>query len=179
MANPIVQQINAELESLQKELTQFKSSVEYLNGAKAHVKEAVASVNHAEAHFTKKIEELKNTYTAFIELTAAVSGVISKIDSVNFPERLDGIENTVKETIAILNETRKSTLDELNKASQIIVKADFDGRFKNLQNAVDSSVSANVEVARTIEKQKLAHKIEVISGTMFLAIRGKDIEMRF
>jgi len=53
-------------------------------------------------------------------------------------------------------------LDELKKASQIIVKADFDGRFKKLQNAVDSSVSANVEVAKSIEKQKLAHKIEVL-----------------
>jgi predicted nucleic acid-binding Zn-ribbon protein len=160
MANPIVQQINAELETLQNELTQFKSSVAYLNGAKAHVKEAVASVNHAEAHFNKKIEELKNTYNAFIKLTEEVNRIVSKIDTINFPERLDGIENTISETIAILNDTKKSTLDELKKASQIIVKADFDGRFKKLQNAVDSSVSANVEVAKTIEKQKLPEKID-------------------
>lgn len=160
MANPIVQQINTELESLQKELEQFKSTVEYLNVAESHVKKAVQTVNHAEAHFNKKVEELKNTYDSFIKLTESVSKVISKIDTINFPERLDNIEKTVKETIAYLNETRKATLDELQKASEIIVKADFDGRFKKLQNTIEASVISNEALAKTIEKQKLPEKID-------------------
>lgn len=160
MANPIVQQINTELESLQKELEQFKSKVEYLNVAESHVKKAVQTVNHAEAHFNKKVEELKNTYDSFIKLTESVSKVISKIDTINFPERLDNIEKTVKETIAYLNETRKATLDELQKASEIIVKADFDGRFKKLQNTIEASVISNEALAKTIEKQKLPEKID-------------------
>jgi prefoldin subunit 5 len=160
MANPIVQQINAELESLQKELEQFKSTVEYLNLAEGHVKKAVQTVNHAEAHFNKKVEELKATYDSFIKLTDAVSKVVAKIDTVNFPDRLDKIEKTVKETIAYLNETRKATLEELQKASEIIVKADFDGRFKKLQNTIDASVKSNEALANTIEKQKLPEKLE-------------------
>lgn len=160
MANPIVQQISAELETLQKELRQFKSTVEYLNGAKSHVKEAVQSVNHAEAHFNKKVEELKNTYTAFIKLSDAVTNLVLKIDTVNFPERLESIEKTVKETITYLNETRKATLEELQKASEIITKSDFDGRFKKLQGSIDSSVKSNEELANSIEKQKLPEKID-------------------
>lgn len=160
MANPIVQQINAELESLQKELEQFKATVEYLNLAEGHVKKAVQTVNHAEAHFNKKVEELKATYEAFIKLTDSVGEVVAKIDTINFPERLDKIEKTVKETIAYLNETRKSTLEELQKASEIIVKADFDGRFKKLQNTIDASVKSNEALANTIEKQKLPEKLE-------------------
>lgn len=160
MANPIVQQINAELESLQKELEQFKSTVEYLNLAESHVKKAVQTVNHAESHFNKKVDELKNTYDSFIKLTDSVSKVISKIDTVNFPERLDKIEKTVKETITYLNETRKATLDELQKASEIIVKADFDGRFKKLQNSIETSVGSNEALANTIEGQKLPEKID-------------------
>lgn len=160
MANPIVQQINAELESLQKELEQFKATVEYLNMAEGHVKKAVQTVNHAEAHFNKKVEELKATYDSFIKLTDAVNKVVAKLDTVNFPDRLDKIEETVKETIAYLNETRKATLEELQKASEIIVKADFDGRFKKLQNTIDASVKSNEALANTIEKQKLPEKIE-------------------
>jgi hypothetical protein len=159
MANPIVQQINTELENLQKELGQFKSTVEYLNGAKNQVKSAVESVNIAEEHFTKKITELKSTYVAFINLTDAVSSVISKIDKVNFPERLDRIENTVQETIMYLNETRTATLDELKEASEIITKADFDGRFKNLQVSIDSSVKSNENLAKSIEDQHIGVKI--------------------
>jgi len=160
MANPIVQQINAELESLQKELEQFKSTVEYLNLAEGHVKKAVQTVNHAEAHFNKKVEELKSTYESFIKLTDSVGKVITKIDTINFPERLENIEKTVRETITYLNETRKATLEELQKASEIIVKADFDGRFKKLQNTIESSVKSNEVLANTIANQKLPEKID-------------------
>ena len=159
MANPIVQQISAELEILHKELGQFKSTVEYLNGAKNYVKEAVESVNFAETNFNKKVEELKNTYNSIIKLSDSVTAVISKIDTVNFPERLESIENTVKETITQLNETRKATIDELQLASQIITEADFDGRFTKLQGSIDLSVNSNKQLATSIEKQQLGEKI--------------------
>lgn len=160
MANPIVEQINTELAALQKELSQFKETVDYLNDAKAAVKDAVIKVNHSEAHFNSKIEELKKTYNSFLNLSESVSQVIKKIDTVNFPDRLDSIEKTVKETIKYLNETRKATLEELQSASEIITKADFEGRFKKLQTTIDSSVKSNEDLAKSIESQKLPEKIE-------------------
>lgn len=160
MANPIVHQINAELEALQNELKQFKSTVDYLNNAKKHVNNAVESVNHSEANFNNKVEELKQTYDSFIKLTEAVSLVVSKIDSVNFPERLDNIEKTVKSTITNLNEIREATLEELHSASEIITKADFDGKFKKLQFAIDTTVKSNNDTAESIQKLKLIEKID-------------------
>lgn len=178
MANPLVQQIYTELESLQKELEQFKSTVAYLNGAKAQVKLAVDTVNQAENHLNTRIEQLKSTYDAFIKLTNAVDGVIDKLDAVNFPERLDAIENTVKDTIATLNETKVSTLDELKKASQIILDADFDGRFVKLQNAVTASVNANNEVAKSIEKQKLPEKIDGFEKSVNRKLDASNTELQ-
>ncbi|QXP63243.1 hypothetical protein [Polaribacter sp. HaHaR_3_91] len=160
MANPIVEQINEELKTLQDELTQFKSNVDYLNNAKTLVKEAIASVNYSEVNFDKKISELKRTYNSFINLSDKVTSVVLKLDTINFPERLDGIEISVKETITNLNEIKKATLDELKKASEIITKADFDGKFKNLQTTVDSSVKSNKELLETFEKQRIGEKIE-------------------
>lgn len=160
MANPIVQQITAELETLQKELGQFKATVEYLNGAKTHVSEAVQTVNQAETNFKIKIEELKNTYNSIISLSDSVTQIIAKIDTINFPERLDNIEKSVKETIANLNETKNVTIGELQKASEIITKADFDGRFTKLQDAIEISVSTNEALANSIEKQNLPGKID-------------------
>ena len=160
MANPIVQQINAELTALQKELGQFKETVDYLNNAKNSVKDAVIKVNHSEAHFNSKVEELKKTYNSFIKLTDSVSDVISKIDTVNFPDRLDSIEKTVKETISFLNDTRKATLDELQKASEIITKVDFDGKFKALDNLVSNSVQSSDTLTQYISKLKIGEKIE-------------------
>jgi hypothetical protein len=160
MANPIVQQINAELESLQKELDKFKSNVEYLNGAKVLVKGAIQGLNSAEGNFNEKIIELKSTYASFIKLTDAVIAVIAKIDTVNFPERLNSIEETVKGIITNLEETKKATLEELQKASQIITNADFEGKFKNLEALINKSVESSDKLTQYISKLKLAEKFE-------------------
>lgn len=166
MANPIVQQINAELESLQKELDNFKSNVEYLNGAKAIVKDATQALNSSETHFGEKINELKNTYTSFIKLTDAVTATITKIDTVNFPERLNSIEETVKGIITNLEETKKATLEELQKASEIITNTDFEGKFKNLEALINKSVESSDKLTQYISKLKLAEKFEKFEKTI-------------
>jgi ABC-type transporter Mla subunit MlaD len=160
MANPIVQQINTELEALKNKLSEFKSTVTYLNNAKENVTGAIETLHGSEKHFDKKVEELKSTYNSFIKLTDTVSVVISKIDTINFPERLDSIEATVLETIKQLDEIKKETLEELQKASEAISKADFDGKFDDLQKEISVSVKSNNELSEAIEKQKLGEKIE-------------------
>lgn len=159
MANPIVQQINAELTELQKELANFKDTVDYLNGAKSAVKDAVVKVNHSEAHFNKKVEELKSTYNSIIGLSESVSSVIKKLDTINFPERLDNIEKTVKLTIVSLDETKKQTIGEVQKASETIIKADFDKKFKELRDVVNEAVKSSDKLSSTIEKQQLGEKV--------------------
>lgn len=160
MANPIIQQINTELEALKNKLSEFKSTVTYLNNAKENLTGAIETLNGSEKHFDKKVEELKSTYNSFINLTDTVSAVISKIDTINFPERLDSIEATVQETIKQLDDIKKQTLEELQKASEAISKADFDGKFDNLQKEISISVKSNNELSEAIEKQKIGEKIE-------------------
>lgn len=159
MANPIVQQINTELAELQKELAKFKDTVDYLNGAKSAVKDAVVKVNHSEAHFNKKVEELKSTYNSIIGLSESVSSVMKKLDTINFPERLDNIEKTVKLTIVSLDETKKQTIGEVQKASETIIKADFDKKFKELRDVVNEAVKSSDKLSSTIEKQQLGEKV--------------------
>jgi ABC-type transporter Mla subunit MlaD len=159
MANPIVQQINAELTELQKDLAKFKDTVDYLNGAKSAVKDAVVKVNHSEAHFNKKVEELKSTYNSIIGLSESVSSVMNKLDTINFPERLDNIEKTVKLTIVSLDETKKQTISEVQKASETIIKADFDNKFKELRDVVNEAVKSSDKLSSTIEKQQLGEKV--------------------
>lgn len=159
MANPIVQQINTELSELQKELAKFKDTVDYLNGAKTAVQDAVVKVNYSEAHFNKKIEELKSTYNSIIDLIESASLVMKKLDTINFPERLDNIEKTVKMTIVSLDETKKQTIDEVQRASETINKADFDKKFKELRDVVNEAVRYNDKLSSTIEKQQLGEKV--------------------
>jgi prefoldin subunit 5 len=160
MANAVVQQINAEMEELQKQLSQFRSSVEYLNNAKSQVGKAVDAVNKAEENFNNRVNELQNTYNSFIQLSDAVGAVIKKIDTVNFPERLDNIQSTVKDTIKNLNEIKVATISEVQKAANAITKADFDGKFAKLQSGIDTSVKSNQQLADGIQKMKIPEKID-------------------
>jgi ABC-type transporter Mla subunit MlaD len=159
MANPIVKQINAELSEFQKELAKFKDTVDYLNGAKTAVKDAVVKVNHSEAHFNKKVEELKSTYNSIIGLSDSVSSVMKKLDTINFPERLDNIEKTVKLTIVSLDETKKQTIGEVQKASETIIKVDFDKKFMELRDVVNEVVKSSDKLSSIIAKQQLGEKV--------------------
>lgn len=178
MANAVVQQINAEMEELQKQLSQFKSSVEYLNNAKSQVSKAVDAVNRAEDNFNHQVKELKDTYNSFIQLSDAVGAVIQKIDTVNFPERLDNIQATVKDTIKNLNEIKEATITEVQKAANAITQADFDGRFSKLQSGIDTSVKSNQELADGIHKMKIPEKIDEFEKTVTKRISEsyKEIE---
>lgn len=166
MANAVVQQINAEMEELQKQLSHFKSSVEYLNNAKSAVGKAVDSVNTVEDNFNLRVKELKDTYNSFIQLTDAVGVVIQKIDTVNFPERLDNIQATIKDTIKNLNEIKEATITEVQKAANAIMQADFDGRFSKLQTGIDTSVKSNQDLTDGIQKMKIPEKIDEFEKTV-------------
>lgn len=166
MANPIIQQINAELDTLQKELNQFKSTVAYLNGAKENVNNAVLTVNEAKVFYGQKIDELKSTYNSILNLINAVNGAVTKIETINFPERLDNIEKSVNQTIVSINETRTETIDELQIASEAIINADFDSKFNRLQEVVNNSTKANKLLGESIEKQKIPEKIDIFEKTI-------------
>ncbi len=160
MANSSVQQINIELDNLQQELVQFKSTIDYLSNAKQHVENAVESVSQVESSFSAKVEELKNTYTSFIELNKYIEKLLQKIDGIDFPERLTTIEHIVTETISEINEIKVATIEQVQEASKVIIKADFEGRFKELQASVDSSINSNSQLANSVEKLKLRERFD-------------------
>jgi len=139
----ILNQVSAELEELQGQLKQFKSSVEYLNSAKENVRDAVHTVHQAENFHLQKLKEIEVVYSALSSVIGMVEQLSTKIDSVNFPERLTSIDNRVGLVIKEINESSKATLEELKTASQAITKADFQGRFKKLEELTNTSMSAN------------------------------------
>ena len=178
MANTVVQQINSELENLQKELIRFKPTVDYLNDAKANVNSAVNALNKGERDFHKKVAELQNTYESFIQLSDSVSGILNKIDSIDFPERLSNIETSVTETISILEASKEATLTELQKASEVITKADFAGKFSDLNSIIEKSVDYNKNLAIAIQQQKLPERINSLSQSVSNTIANsfKEVE---
>ena len=166
MTNPTVFKINQELNNLQEQLYKFKSTVDYLNGAEVHVKKAIQSVNHAEAHFTGKIEDLKKVYNSFTTLSNSISDVIIQIESVNFPDRLEKIEEKLTSTISVMGDIKNSTLDEIGKASETIIKVDFEGKFNALQKETEAIKNSNKELVKTVIDLKIEEKLAAFEKTL-------------
>src|SRR5688572_10900750 len=101
MSASILNQVASELSELQGQLNQFKSSVEYLNSAKGSVSDAIHAVLQAEDYHMRKLHEIEAVYNIFRGVVDTVQQLSSKIDSVNFPERLtsinDGVYQIIKE----------------------------------------------------------------------------------
>lgn len=178
MANTVVQQVNEEMEELMKQLNQFKSTVEYLNSAKSNLNEAVSIVHKAEENFNIKAKELHDTYHSLLNFSEGVSSIIQKLDTVNFPDRLDAIQSTVKETIQNLNTIKEATINEVQNAASKIVEADFDGNFSKLKDGIDGSLKSNQALADGITNMKIPENFELFKDAITKRIHEsyKEVE---
>jgi hypothetical protein len=166
MTNPTVVKINQELNNLQDQLHKFQRTVDYLNGAEVHVTKAIQSVNRAEAHHTSKIEDLKKIYNSFSTLSNSISDLIIQVESVNFPNRLDNIEEKLSGTISLMNDIKSSALDEIRNASEVILNVDFDGKFLDLKNETELIRDSNKELVKSVENLKIEEKLTGFDKTI-------------
>ena len=126
MINPVIQQITSELENLQKELAQFKSTVDYLNTAKTTVKSANESVEAAQQLLIKKADELNVTYNSLVRFSEVLDSFVKKIEGINFPERLDKIELGFLETVEILQVLNTDLTQSAGAVFEQIKRIDFE-----------------------------------------------------
>ncbi|MBN2280291.1 MAG: hypothetical protein JXQ65_06910 [Candidatus Marinimicrobia bacterium] len=159
MSKTLVNQVEEELQKLVEELNNFHSTVEYLDTAKTSVKNSISAVQAVEESFVNRINEITRTYDSFLKLEESIYSFIEKINSIDFPQRLEKIEMTVKSTINQLDNIKNETLGELGKASETIIKADFDGHFQKIQWEIEKSVKSHYQLVKNIEDQRLPEKL--------------------
>lgn len=160
MSKSMVEQVNEELQNLMAELNSFKASVDYLNNAKSLVQESLNSVKSVEDNFNDRIRELKDTYDSFLALNDSADKVMTKLNTINFPARLDQIEETVKDTLKTLESTKQATVDEVQRASQRILDADFDRKFEKMLWEYNKTLKGITDLTAYIERQKISDNFE-------------------
>jgi len=159
MASPIIQQITDELEALHKELSQFKSTVEYLNSAKSIIESAKTSVDSAKDLLSSKADELNFTYETMLNFTERVDSVVKKVDTINFPDRLDKIEQGFSNATEILSKLKIELTNSAGAVLDQIKSIDFDQKFLDLQHEVGKTVTSNKEIIQSVKDQKIPEKI--------------------
>lgn len=160
MANPVIQQITDELEVLQRELAEFKSTVEYLRSAKSTIETAKSSVDSAKELLKSKAQDLNSTYDKLLKLSGGIESLINKIDAVNFPERLDSIEHGFVEAIEILETLNTDLTKSAGAVLEQIRSIDFEKKFHDLQKEVNKTVKSNQDIIQSVKDQRLPEKID-------------------
>lgn len=153
MATTVLNKIADELAELEQELHKFKSSVEYINSAKDSLNTAIQSVTQAENYHLEKLEKIEKAYEGHNKIVADVSLLSEKINTVDFPARLTSIDEGLADVINGIEHSTKTTLDELKKAAEVITKANFDGRFNNL-NTIINNTATKTEATSTLLKNQ-------------------------
>lgn len=177
MASPIIQQITDELEALQKELSQFKSTVEYLNSAKAIIESAKTSVDSAKDLLSSKADELNFIYETMLNFTERVDSLVKKVDTVDFPERLDKIEQGFSNAIEILSKLKIELTNSAGAVLEQIKSIDFDQKFLDLQNEVGKTVTSNKEIIQSVKDQKIPEKIDSFEKNVLKFIKESNAEV--
>lgn len=162
----IAKQVVSELESMHDQLITFKSNVVYLNDAKSNINTAAKALKTSEDGLKSKIGEFSKILETVNVLKDSSFELVGKIDSIDFPERLQHIEETVIKSVKEIEASRKVTIRELESLVGQISDVDFNGNFKNLKNVVDASAKSNSKIVEVIQKQDLPKRIEIFQGNV-------------
>lgn len=150
MAENIKEKIEKLISTIESKTNHIDKFASNLQKADKSLNDAKVGLENSATGFTGKADDLAKTLKNIKSLNESIENLIVEIGSIDFPERLDTIEKTVNETVTTLNNTRQATLDELQKASEIIIEADFDGRFLKLQKSIDDNMTSNEVLKETI-----------------------------
>ncbi|MEI6949939.1 hypothetical protein V9K67_22320 [Paraflavisolibacter sp. H34] len=171
MATNVLSQLTEELSLLEQELADFKTAVGYLKGAKDHVKTAVEAVNKAENYHLTNLATIEKAYAGLDKVVATIDNLNNKIETVDFPARLTSIETNLTQVVKSIDEATKTTLVQLQKASESITKADFDTKFSRLDSVVNTSITSarkavdDTHKLSTAQVVKLEKSIEALESS--------------
>lgn len=159
MANTITQQIQIELDQLREKLTSFQSTVDYLKSARKLVAQSIDKMQSTNEELSKNADELSGTFETLVSLNSSLVSFINKIDSINFPDRLDSIEQGFTELLGILGSLKKQIDNSIINLDKQIDKIDFNKKFKELSAEVAKVVGSNDRVTQSIVKLDLPGSI--------------------
>lgn len=137
MNNTIVRQIEAELQSLDNQINEFKEAVAYLKIAKSVAENSVDALNHSQSLFSEKVHDLKAASLALATIKGKVEELIGVIDPIKFTLYLDRIEREISKTLTSV---------------QQVPKTDYGPQLKTMyQQSTDASNLISKQLASVIE----------------------------
>jgi len=151
-----------------------KSDSRYKDQLLRVFKEGLIELGNGHEIITNKTSVLNDSIAIEIEqinlLINSMQTFQNKVDEIDFPERLQQIESTVKDTIIKIEASREVMIGQIEVLNQQIGEVDFKGDFDVLKSVVRTSAESNTKVIQVLKDTNLAGRIEGLSEKVNQAI---------
>lgn len=164
--NPLVKEINQELESLGRELSNFKSLVSYLDDAKNLITEANDKLEKTDKAYLEKIDRVAKINNDLKKIQLSYEAFLAKIDAVDFPEHFDKIQSSFLSIDSHLKEFKESSLSEMKAASKLIADSKISERFEDFSKLIDDLKLDNDKFKKKLS-EKMADVHNLVEGLNF------------
>lgn len=158
LSNTLITKFSEIIEKIDKSF--YSQTAEYKSEYNKFKKEIDKYKNELKLSASNVFQNLEKPINQFNELSAKTEQIISKIDAINFPERLDKLENNVNSTIAEISLANK----ELNKQSEGLINEieniKFAEKFNELKKEIQISI-AHIEKLNNEFESKIDDKLQI------------------
>lgn len=155
--------LNGQLAELEANLNKLKSAVEYIEQAKGNAKEITDAA-------LKVVESLKDIQQEYMALTSVNEKLLSKIDKIDFPTRLDKLDVTVatiNQNISNLQSRLEKIFTDLDAKltdNKTIIVSKINDAYKELNNTLSNVHNTLNHHSKDIKFIKL---FSITSATLF------------
>lgn len=136
------EEIHKELASLQSELLRLDGAVKHIEDAKQLAKDVTKNGHELQDKYRELLLEVKDLTAKYQELVGRAEKLIDKIDNVDFPTRLDKLDNAV----TAINQGIQNTQGKLENIGR-----DFKDQIKEIRLDLLSRIGKNHSSIRTLQ----------------------------
>jgi len=146
MANNTIQEITKTIDEFSAEIHKFQSLIEYLDNAKVAISNAKDAQKRSIDILDQKAQFLVESYQKFEKLVSNADHIGNLLGKVDFPLRLDKIEETVKSTISIINKNQAHAVAELETARNDLKDVDLNALANGVKLSIEKSIAENKKI---------------------------------
>ena len=157
------------------------SNIVQQNGQKDTFEKLKQNLQNYQNEVKKATEELFLNLSVpsakFNELTNKSDSLIAKIDEINFPERLDKLENSVNTTFTDILQFNREVNKQAQELIQEISKINFESLFSGLKNSISNTVTNISSLNKDLENEIKKHSEIQNAFTENLVRKVEDIDI--
>lgn len=164
MANDNIQLLKQELENNARELSRFRTLVEYLSNAGNELEQSKQTLTETHTFYANKVKELAQIAKELDSFKKAANELAKKLEKENFNNRFGEVDAKLSSVSQNLAETENTLQQEIAEVIEAIKSLDLPSKFNNVIEGQHQLTSITNQHNETQVNALVAFKKETENG---------------